>query len=311
MKYEGYNGQITVEADVLVLTREGMVAKATFGRSAPRRVPLQAVSGVSLQDATRLKNGWLQLHLGGKEAASLGAITAPSDGDTVLFTYGKREQWQQLFGWLQTVVERNHLTGVDSRSVVFDASRAVLKQDEKRQKGEAAGLRPDIAEAASRMGWQLGGKREIKKLQEHLHDGEVVEYIAQGTYATNQGIVVLTSTRMVFLFHGLMSQALEDFPYRSLSSVQSKAGLVTGELAVHASGNQAVISQIVKQDLKHLADALRERIATSGQRSAVASLPPSQPDVMDQLRKLGELRDAGVVTQDEFDKKKADLLSRL
>nr|WP_284501114.1 SHOCT domain-containing protein [Bowdeniella massiliensis] len=32
---------------------------------------------------------------------------------------------------------------------------------------------------------------------------------------------------------------------------------------------------------------------------------------MDQLRKLGELRDAGVLTEAEFEAKKADLLGRL
>lgn len=315
MKYEGHNGQITVEGEALILTRDGMMAKAAFGKSPARRIPLQAVSGVSLREATRLQNGWLQLHLGGKQGASLSAVTAPSDGDTVLFTHGKREHWQQLYGWLQTVVEKNRTTGVDPKFVTFDPPKAVLRQEEKRQKGEAAGLRPDIAEAASRLGWQLGGKREIKKLHEHVHPGEAVEYIAQGTYAGNQGIVVLTSTRMLFLFHGIMSQTLEDFPYRSLSSVQSNAGLVTGDLTVHASGNRAVISQIVKQDLKHLADALRERIATGRQPFAPPSPSPSpaasQPDVMDQLRKLGDLRNAGILTQEEFDAKKADLLTRL
>jgi hypothetical protein len=33
--------------------------------------------------------------------------------------------------------------------------------------------------------------------------------------------------------------------------------------------------------------------------------------VIDQIRKLGELRDAGVLTQEEFDAKKAALLARL
>jgi hypothetical protein len=41
--------------------------------------------------------------------------------------------------------------------------------------------------------------------------------------------------------------------------------------------------------------------------------PPVQPqvDVMDQLAKLGQLRDAGVLTEEEFAAKKADLLGRL
>ena len=32
---------------------------------------------------------------------------------------------------------------------------------------------------------------------------------------------------------------------------------------------------------------------------------------MHQLKKLGELRDAGVLTEEEFEKKKAELLDRL
>ena len=38
---------------------------------------------------------------------------------------------------------------------------------------------------------------------------------------------------------------------------------------------------------------------------------PAQPDVMDQLKKPGELRDASVLTDEEFKAKKTDLLSRL
>src|SRR5206468_1273006 len=38
---------------------------------------------------------------------------------------------------------------------------------------------------------------------------------------------------------------------------------------------------------------------------------PEPLDVPDQLRKLGELRDAGVLTEDEFSAKKADLLARM
>jgi hypothetical protein len=33
--------------------------------------------------------------------------------------------------------------------------------------------------------------------------------------------------------------------------------------------------------------------------------------VFDQIRRLGELRDAGLITPDEFEAKKVDLLSRL
>jgi hypothetical protein len=38
---------------------------------------------------------------------------------------------------------------------------------------------------------------------------------------------------------------------------------------------------------------------------------PPQLDLYEQLAKLGQLRDAGVLTPEEFEGKKAELLSRL
>lgn len=37
----------------------------------------------------------------------------------------------------------------------------------------------------------------------------------------------------------------------------------------------------------------------------------TEPDLVDQLKKLAELRDAGVPTEEEFAAKKADLLARM
>jgi len=46
-------------------------------------------------------------------------------------------------------------------------------------------------------------------------------------------------------------------------------------------------------------------------QSAGTAPATQQPDVLDQLRKLGELRDAGVLTTEEFESKKTELLGRL
>jgi hypothetical protein len=46
-------------------------------------------------------------------------------------------------------------------------------------------------------------------------------------------------------------------------------------------------------------------------RLAQPAATPPAPDPIEQLRKLGELRDLGVVTPAEFDAKKAELLARL
>ncbi len=348
MLYDGYNGKVVIEQEHLVVLREGMVARAAFGKDTPpRRIPLRAISGVAFQDASRLKNGWLTIGLGGADAPTLGVSAAASNADTVMFTHKHREQFEQLRAWLaDRVVPTNRNVGFEDidvpdaggqagrfdkkavewekKAVELEAHAAAAgeraqaaaeaKQQERQAKGEASGLRPDIAEAAARMGWRLGGGREIKKLQTQLNDGESVRFIAQGTYGNDQGIVVLTDSRLLFYFHGLTRQALEDYPLRSISSVQSKAGMATGELTVHASGNNATITHIVKPDLKFLADALRQHLAAPAASSPGAASPApaaAKDDVMDQLRKLAELRDAGIVTPEEFDAKKKDLLARM
>jgi Bacterial PH domain len=132
-----------------------------------------------------------------------------------------------------------------------------------------------------------------------LHEGETVRFIAQGTYENDQGVLVLTDVRLLFLFHGVMRQRKEDFPLRLISSVQTKSALGGGEIKVFVSGNSASISGIIKSDLEPLADAVRQGMAA--QHAAPPNAPPaaSADDPYEALRKLASLRDAGVLTEAE------------
>jgi hypothetical protein len=66
---------------------------------------------------------------------------------------------------------------------------------------------------------------------------------------------------------------------------------------------------------KHQADfdAIRAHVEAyiSQKHAPQPAAQPGEPDITDQLRKLGELRDAGVLTEQEFEKKKTELLDRL
>ena len=328
MEYKGYNGTILADGDHLIITHSGLVAKSCgLPVDQPRRIPLQALSGVKIKEASRMVNGWLTVGLGGVTPPQLGAGTAGSNAATVMFRHKNKDEFKALHDWLVTVVEDNQAEGIDPSTVEFD--RAGETRTERIQaKADGAGEKakqsqtekmtallgdehPDIVAAAARMGWRMGGKRELKELAGHLHEGETVRFIAQGTYENDQGILVLTDVRLLFLFHGVMRQAKEDFPLRLISSVQTKSGIATGEMRVFVSGNSSSISGIVKSDLEPLADAVRQGMAT--QHAAPATAPPvdSADDPYEALRKLASLRDAGVLTEDEFEAKKQDLLSRM
>lgn len=161
------------------------------------------------------------------------------------------------------------------------------------------------------MSVKLGSGREIKHLTEHLWDNEQVERMVSGTYGGGTGLLVLTDRRLLFLKEGMMKQTLEDFPLEKISSIQWSSGITLGKLIIFTSGNKGEIVNIAKKDGKNLADLVWERIA-GGSKSATAS--PLEPaavgpaSVADELKKLAEFRDAGVLTEDEFAAQKLRLI---
>jgi hypothetical protein len=175
-------------------------------------------------------------------------------------------------------------------------------------------LRPDIQNAMSKMSHKMDSKREIKKLPDHLWENERVDLITGGTYGAGTGIVVLTDRRLFFLKDGLLSKTSEDFPLSKISSVQWSAGMLLGKIIVFASGNKAEIVNVQKTDGKAITDAVRSRLSEAPASSAetrASAAANAGPDVYEQLAKLGELRTAGVLTDAEFEAKKAELLSRI
>jgi hypothetical protein len=86
VRYEGENGQIELRDRELIISRQGFRARSIFGKNAAERtVPLDALSGVQLKEATRAWAGWLQLSFGGEQPIELSKGTAGSDANTITF----------------------------------------------------------------------------------------------------------------------------------------------------------------------------------------------------------------------------------
>lgn len=177
-------------------------------------------------------------------------------------------------------------------------------------------LREDVAAAKGKMRVKFGAGREIKRLESYLWEGEAVQRMTTGTYGKGTGLVVLTDRRLLFVQDGVMSKTTEDFPMDKVSSVQWTSGMLTGDIVIFASGNKSEIKTVNKDDGKEIVDLVRHRLSAPAQPAPTApeaAAPPSAaaPDPIEQLKRLGELRDAGIVTDAEFEAKKAELLSRM
>jgi hypothetical protein len=169
----------------------------------------------------------------------------------------------------------------------------------------ATELRPDIAAAKAKLkAGTFGSGRELKKLPGYLEDGETVAAITSGTYASGIGLLALTDRRLLFIRDGVFSNALQDFRFDRISSVQWVSGLMLGTIQITVSGSRADITNVYKEDGRVMADLLRN---LASQPPAAATAASSS--VADELTKFAALHAQGVLTDEEFSAKKAALLA--
>jgi hypothetical protein len=161
------------------------------------------------------------------------------------------------------------------------------------------------------------GSRQLRKLVDHLWNDEAVESIAKGQYGTGFGLLVVTNRRVLFVHDGMMSKTTEDFPLEKISSIQWSSGLVQGSVVIYVGGAKAQIKNVANRDGKALVELVRHKIATlvesTGEPPRVEVRWPASDRnaVLEQLRQLGELRSAGVLTEQEFETQKANLLRQM
>lgn len=139
----------------------------------------------------------------------------------------------------------------------------------------------------------------------------------------DQGLVV--TDRRAFTFkkgHGLLSrQDFTAFDLRSIVGVQLETGLMQGMVVLQLAGqgdradpdqspNAIKIGANHFDRARKVAAIVRQQIQST-QDARHATSAPAGPDIADTLQKLGALRDSGVLTEAEFESKKAELLARL
>jgi hypothetical protein len=154
--------------------------------------------------------------------------------------------------------------------------------------------------------------------QKHLKPGEAIQawvegYIGEmmgtGKNTQHNGALVVTNARVAFYRKGLLGEVLEAIPLPKLTSVERKSLLGHNTLRLHTSHDDLTFKAFDKARLEVAIEAIekgRDDTTTASNASTLASSDP-----LEQIKKLGQLRDAGVLTPEEFEAKKRDLLARL
>lgn len=165
------------------------------------------------------------------------------------------------------------------------------------------------------------GNKEIRELPNILGKHEFPDAIVQGIYQNGRGILVCTSSRLIFIDKGIIyGLKVEDFPLNSISSIQYETGMLFGKISIFTSGNRADINQVDKKQARIFADFVRSKISHISSQH-INSLEPLQcsnstnekKDSMDftieKLERLAALKERGVLTDNEFLTQKEKILN--
>lgn len=114
---------------------------------------------------------------------------------------------------------------------------------------------------------------------------------------------------------GFKNKNTDMLPMRQVTSVTSKKGLGVNTVVTVNSGAGRLEFRVSHREATKIRDLLNRLILEAGQPQTVvvqaAAAVQAAPDVTVQLTQLKSLLDAGVVTQEEYDAKKTEMLARL
>lgn len=144
---------------------------------------------------------------------------------------------------------------------------------------------------------------------EHLRDGEAIERIHSALLVKNvlRGILVLTNQRLCYYREKMTGNEFEGRRLSDISAVHGKSTMSLRKLTVKCSNDDL---ELYVDSTRSEFDGLCRRIdelrddAPEPRRTAA-------PDPLEQIEKLGQLREKGLLSEAEFATQKAELLARL
>ncbi|MEM6855489.1 MAG: PH domain-containing protein [Planctomycetota bacterium] len=156
-----------------------------------------------------------------------------------------------------------------------------------------------------------------EQVRPHLDSDETIFAAVCGQYETSRlgskglktGAMFVTDRRVVFFAKRLTGYDFENFPYENISSFELGKKFLGHYLSFFCSGNEVKLKWINEGDAKKFADVVRQ--STGKPNAASQSTLPTEPDIPDQIRKLGQLLADGILSEEEFAAKKSELLSRM
>lgn len=157
-------------------------------------------------------------------------------------------------------------------------------------------------------------EKNLEAVKNHLKNGESIKFSVFGTYETKlmgndfirSGIFGATETRIIFFGKKMIGFDLESFPFENISSIKQSKKIMGHLITFYASRNKVSMKWIKKGEVQNFINYVESKIG----KGKVENIT-SNSDIPSQIQKLSELNKQGILTDDEFNLKKSELLNKM
>ena len=151
--------------------------------------------------------------------------------------------------------------------------------------------------------------REILKLPELIQQDETIKFATSGFYDTNTSSVLIVVTNKRILLENkklLFGSQNTEIPLEMVNDISYNSGMLMAKVSITSGTKDHKISQVSKKTVTQLVDTIRRE-------TELAKHPKEQqisqaPSDIEQLKGLKDLLDSGILTQEEFETKKKQIL---
>ncbi|API59463.1 hypothetical protein BSL82_09195 [Tardibacter chloracetimidivorans] len=99
---------------------------------------------------------------------------------------------------------------------------------------------------------------EIRELPAILEENEQIIAAIQGASNRQNGLLVATKRRLMFLHKGLVRLAVKHFALDQITSIEFTSGLAFGEISIFTSGHKTTINRLAAAETRPFVEAVRQ-----------------------------------------------------
>lgn len=153
-------------------------------------------------------------------------------------------------------------------------------------------------------------RRERNYLHKIINPGETILALTSGILDGNTWLVTVTDNRILFLDKGMIYGLKQmEMPLSHISAVSHSTGLIFGKIEVSTAGGNKQIGTIKKNDVPKVAQIISDLLNKSKETQSSPLEFGTKDDIVSKLERLANLKDQGMLTEEEFNQQKSKLLS--